>query len=48
MTDPAQKALDILSLMVLEDGRRWGETAADFQWENARRILDRMVVPPLA
>ena len=27
----------MLSLMVLEDGKRWGETAAPFQWENARR-----------
>jgi hypothetical protein len=26
--------------MVLEDGERWGETAAAFQWENARAILD--------
>ena len=40
MTDPGQKALDVLSLMVLEDGRRWGETAAAFQWANARAILD--------
>ena len=40
MTDTGQKALDVLSLMVLEDGRRWGETAADFQWANARAILD--------
>lgn len=40
MTDSAQRALDALSIMVLEDGRRWGETAADFQWQNARAILD--------
>ena len=26
--------------MVLEDGRRWGQTAAAFQWANARAILD--------
>jgi len=26
--------------MVLEDGRRWGQTAADFQWASARAILD--------
>jgi len=38
--DTGQKALDVLSLMVLEDGHRWGETAAKFQWENARAILD--------
>jgi hypothetical protein len=40
VTDRAQKALDVLSLMVLEDGSRWGQTAAPFQWENARSILD--------
>ena len=40
MTDGGQRALDVLSLMVLEDGKRWGETAAHFQWENARAILD--------
>ena len=38
--DTAQKALAALSLMVLEDGRRWGETAAAYQWDNARAILD--------
>jgi hypothetical protein len=31
MPDTGQTALDILSLMVLEDGRRWGETAASYQ-----------------
>src|SRR5487761_1066128 len=40
MGDAGQKALDVLSLMVLEDGHRWGQTAAGFQWENARAILD--------
>ena len=40
MSDSGQKALDVLSLMVLEDGRRWGETAADFQWADARAILN--------
>ena len=40
MADTGQKALDVLSLMVLEDGKRWGETAAPFQWANARAILD--------
>lgn len=40
MSDTTQRALDVLSLMVLEDGSRWGETAADFQWQNARAILD--------
>ncbi len=37
--DSAQKALDALSLMVLEDGHRWHETAAAYQWANARAIL---------
>ena len=36
----AQWALKILSLMILEDGRRWGDTAAPFQFEHARAILD--------
>jgi len=40
VADVTQRAIDVLSLMVLEDGRRWGESAADFQIENARRILD--------
>lgn len=40
VADQAQKALDVLSLMVLEDGSRWGQTAAPFQWANARAILD--------
>jgi len=40
MGDQGRRALDVLSLMVLEDGRRWGQTAADFQWANARAILD--------
>jgi hypothetical protein len=36
-----QQALDILSLMVLESGTRWGESAAPFQIENAAAILAR-------
>lgn len=40
MSYAGQKALDVLSLMVLEDGKRWGQTAAPFQVENARAILD--------
>jgi hypothetical protein len=35
------EALDVLSALVLEDGRRWGESAAEFQWEDARAVLDR-------
>ncbi len=33
-------ALDILSGLVLEDGRRWGEVAEPFQWADARAVLD--------
>src|SRR5919106_2751583 len=33
-------ALDILAGLVLEDGRRWGEAAYPWQWEDARAILD--------
>jgi len=40
MTDLAQKTLDVLSLMTLEDGSRWGQTAAPYQWRHARAILD--------
>jgi hypothetical protein len=32
-------ALDLFAGLVLEDGRRWGEAAADFQWEDARAVL---------
>jgi hypothetical protein len=45
VADPAQTALDVLSLMVLEDGLRWGETAAAYQWRNARAILDPEAEP---
>jgi hypothetical protein len=40
VADTGQRALDVLSLMTLEDGRRWGETASGFQWANARAILE--------
>jgi hypothetical protein len=40
MADTAQTALDIMTLLVLEDGKRWGETAADYQWQHAGAILD--------
>ncbi len=33
-------ALHLLHALVLEDGRRWGEAAADFQREDAVAILD--------
>lgn len=35
----SQEALDLLFGMVLEDGRRWGDAAADFQIEDAKAIL---------
>jgi hypothetical protein len=34
------RALDLLAALVLEDGRRWGEVATDWQWEDAEAILD--------
>lgn len=33
-------ALDVLSGLVLEDGRRWGAVAVGFQWEDVRAVLD--------
>lgn len=45
MADRAQTAEDVLSLMVLEDGKRWGQTAVDYQWQNARAILDPEAEP---
>ena len=32
--------LQVMSSLVLEDGRRWGATAASFQWDGASRVLD--------
>lgn len=32
-------AMALLASLVLEDGRRWGEAAADFQWADARAVL---------
>jgi hypothetical protein len=34
-------ALDLLAALVLEDGRRWGEAAVEFQWQDARAVLDK-------
>ncbi len=35
--DPAaEAALDLMSMLVLDDGRRWGEAATRWQWEDAR------------
>jgi hypothetical protein len=33
-------ALTLLSGLVLEDGRRWGAVATDWQWADARAVLD--------
>jgi phage terminase large subunit-like protein len=33
-------ALDVLSGLILEDGRAWADVAEDIQWEDARAILD--------
>jgi phage terminase large subunit-like protein len=38
--DRVRAALDVLAALVLEDGRRWGDAAAGFQWEDAEAILD--------
>jgi hypothetical protein len=32
-------ALDFLAALGLDDGRKWGEAAASFQWEDARAVL---------
>jgi hypothetical protein len=34
------RALALLSSLVIEDGRRWGDAAVDFQWGDAAAILD--------
>lgn len=36
-----QRAMDAMDLMVLEDGRRWGESAVAYQRANAAAILDQ-------
>lgn len=40
LTMTNQAALDLLSALVLEDGRLWGEAAAEWQWDAARTMLD--------
>jgi hypothetical protein len=34
------RALDLLASLVLEDGRRWGEVATDWQWADATAVLE--------
>ena len=37
---PLSTPIDLLAALVLdEDGRRWGEIAADFQWDDAEAIF---------
>lgn len=38
-------ALEVLAGLALEDGRRWGDAAADWQWEDARAVLDTGSAP---
>jgi hypothetical protein len=33
-------ALDLLASLVLEDGRRWGEVATEWQWADAKAVLE--------
>jgi phage terminase large subunit-like protein len=41
------EALDLLSALVLEDGRRWGEAAVPVQWKDAREVLREDSPTPL-
>lgn len=36
----SEQALDLMAALVLEDGSRWGERAAPFQWADAEAVLD--------
>ena len=36
----ADRALAILAALVLEDGRRWGDVATPWQWDDASAVLD--------
>lgn len=36
----SDRALDLMSALTLEDGRRWGEAAVAWQWSDARAVLD--------
>jgi phage terminase large subunit-like protein len=40
-------AVDLLAGLVLEDGYRWGEVATEWQWADARAILDPRKRGPL-
>ena len=49
MINPEMKleldSLDLMAGLVLEDGRRWGEAAERFQWEDAQAVLDADAEP---
>ena len=38
-------ALDVMSSLVLEDGRRWGDAAEPFQWVDATAVLNEAGPP---
>lgn len=38
-------ALDLMAALVLEDGRRWGEVAVDWQWSDAQAVLSDVGCP---
>jgi hypothetical protein len=40
-TETPTLALDLLAALVLDDGRRWGDVAAEFQWEDAEAIFSK-------
>ena len=40
MAETALQPLDLLASLVLEDGQRWGDVAADFQWADAESIFN--------
>ena len=40
MTDPARRALDLMGLLVIENGQRWGDAADDVQRADAAAVLD--------
>lgn len=39
------EALALMAGLVLEDGRRWGEAAEEWQWDAVRWLFDRDGTP---
>jgi len=35
------QTVDLMAGLVLDDGKRWGQVALDWQWDDARAVLDR-------